>query len=269
MTAPVPATSFDDIYQAEYRRLLRKLRRRAAQDAAGVRHAPGEAHELQGDCGAARYQPRHGRLSYGAGARAVPRRDCSTMLAATRVGQEPETDNAKCPDITGKSGSPSVSFEAFYRAEHARVLCYFRRKAGRDDAPDLTQEAFMRLYGSGKFADLEYPRAYLTRIAHNIWLNRLRQQKRRGILYPFDEACDAPTAPEQERWLEAKDLRRAYWRALRPLSRKTRRIFLMHRLRGMTYRDIADELGMSCKAVEKRIGRALARCRRVAALRHG
>jgi len=191
------------------------------------------------------------------------------MLVAACVGREPDTGNAKRPNITDEPGGPPVSFGAFYRAEHARVFSYFRRKVGRDDAPDLTQEAFMRLYGSGKFADLEYPRAYLTRIAHNIWLGRLRQQKRRGIFYPFDEASDAPTPPEQERRLEAKDLRRAYWRALRPLSRKTRRIFLMHRLRGMTYQGIANELGMSAKAVEKRIGRALARCRRVDALRHG
>jgi RNA polymerase sigma-70 factor (ECF subfamily) len=191
------------------------------------------------------------------------------MLAAARVGHQRDTGTRERPDFSGQPGSPAVSFDAFYRAEHARVLGYFRRKVGRDDAADLTQEAFMHLYGSGKFAELEYPRAYLARIAHNIWLNRLRQQKRRGILYPFDEACDAPTLPEQERRLDARDLRRAYWRALRPLSRKTRRIFLMHRLRGMTYQGIADELGMSCKAVEKRIGRALVRCRRVAALRHG
>lgn len=188
------------------------------------------------------------------------------MLVATRVGREPDAGDAPRRENSATPGSSPISFEAFYQAEHARVFGYFRRKAGRDDAPDLTQEAFMRLYGSGKFAELEYPRAYLTRIAHNIWLNRLRQQKRRGILYPFDETCDAPTLPEQERRLDARDLQRAYWRALRPLSRKTRRIFLMHRLRGMTYQGIADELGMSCKAVEKRIGRALARCRRVDAL---
>lgn len=170
---------------------------------------------------------------------------------------------------TALPGSPPVTFEAFYRAEHEWVLRYFWRRAGRDDAPDLTQEAFMRFYGSGKFATLEYPRAYLATIARNVWLNRLRQQGRRGIIYPFDEAWDAPTPPEQERRREARVLRRAYWRALRPLSRKTRRIFLMHRLRGMTYQGIADELGMSCKAVEKRIGRALARCRRVSALTYG
>lgn len=122
----------------------------------------------------------------------------------------------------------------------------------------------MRFYGSGKLATLEYPRAYLATIARNIWLNRMRQQKRSGIIFPLDE-WDAPTPPEQERHLEAMELRRAYRRALRPLSRKTRRIFLMHRLRGNTYRDIADELGMSCKSVEKHIGRALERCRKVAA----
>ena len=199
----------------------------------------------------------------------MPRCGRGTMVAAARVGQEPDTSTREHHEVSSEPGSPPVSFEAFYRAEHARVFGYFRRKVGRDDAPDLTQEAFVRFYRSGKFATLEYPRAYLTKIAHNIWLNRIRQQKRRRILYPFDEAWDAPTPPEQERWLEARDLRRAYWRALRPLSRKTRRIFLMHRLRGMTYQAIADELGMSCKAVEKRMGCALARCRRVGALRHG
>lgn len=159
----------------------------------------------------------------------------------------------------------AVAFDAFYRAEHARVNGFFRRKVGSDEAADLTQEAFMRLYGSGKLATLEYPRAYLAKIARNIWLNRLRQQKRQGVLYPLDEERDGATPPEQERRFEGKELRRAYWRALRPLSRKTRRIFLMHRLRGMTYRDIADELGVSCKAVENHIGRALARCRKVTA----
>jgi len=159
----------------------------------------------------------------------------------------------------------AAAFEAFYRIEHARVLRYFRGKVGRDDAPDLAQETFMRFYRSGAFARVECPEAYLAKIARNLWLNWIRERKRSGILYPFDEECDSPMPPEQERQFEAMELRRAYWRALRPLSRKTRRIFLMHRLRRMTYRDIADEFGMSCKAVEKRIGRALARCRKVAA----
>lgn len=187
------------------------------------------------------------------------------MVARAHVRSGPDTGTHEGRGALATVLPPPVTFDAFYRAEHARVLRYFWRKAGRDDAPDLAQEAFMRLLGSGAFERVEHPQAYLATIARNLWLNRIRQQRRSGILYPLDEEWDAPTPPEQERQLEAMELRRAYWRALRPLSRKTRRIFLMHRLRGMTYRDIADELGMSNKAVEKRMGRALSRCRKVAA----
>jgi RNA polymerase sigma-70 factor (ECF subfamily) len=189
------------------------------------------------------------------------------MITGTHVRREPDaaTREQEGGSATASARSPHVTFEVFYRAEYARLLRFFQRKVGRDDAPDLTQEAFMRFFRSGAFERIEYPEAYLARIARNLWLNRIRQQKRSGILYPLDEACDAPIPPDQERQFEAMELRRAYRRALRPLSRKTRRVFLMHRLRGMTYQNIADELGISNKAVEKRIGRALARCRKVAA----
>lgn len=156
-------------------------------------------------------------------------------------------------------------FATFYRAERVWLFHYFRRRIGPDAASDLVQEAFTRLLRSGAFDRVEYPRPYLARIAHNLLIERARKIMREGgAACQFDETCDAPVAPEQERHVEAMELRRAFRRALRPLSRKTRRIFLMHRLRGMTYRSIANELGMSNKAVEKHIGRALARCRRVA-----
>lgn len=162
------------------------------------------------------------------------------------------------------STSPA-GFEDFYRAEYRRLLRTLRRRVGPNEAPDLVQEAFMRLLRSGAFDRVEYPRPYLARIAQNLLIERARKIMREGgTACQFDETCDAPVAPEQERQVEATEMRRAYRRALRPLSRKTRRIFLMHRLRGMTYRNIADELGISAKAVEKHMGRALARCRRVA-----
>ena len=49
------------------------------------------------------------------------------------------------------------------------------------------------------------------------------------------------------------------------MSRKTRRVFLMHRLAGKTYRDIAEELGISEKGVTHYMTRALARCWKAAA----
>ena len=85
------------------------------------------------------------------------------------------------------------------------------------------------------------------------------------MLCPLDEAHDAAVEPDQERQFEAMELRRAFRKALLAMPRRTRHIFLMHRLRGMTYAEISDQLGIGIKGVEYHTLRALARCRKVAA----
>ena len=155
-------------------------------------------------------------------------------------------------------GSTAVSFDAFYRAQHARVLGYFRRKAGRDAAPDLAQEVFARLLRSGALERAECPEAYLIRIARNLLID-IKRSKRSAptAFYSLDEERDAVSCADQT-W-------RAFRKALLAMPPRTRRIFLMHRLRGLTYAQIAEQLGLGSKAVEKHIGRALKRCRKVAA----
>lgn len=164
---------------------------------------------------------------------------------------------------------PSAAFTALYQAEHGRLLRYFRRRVGRDAAPDLAQEVFIRLLRSGTLAQIDSPGAWLSRVARNLLIDNARRAKRQqAIIYPLDEARDAPAPPEQGLRLEAVDLRRSYWRALHAMSPKTRRIFLMHRLRQLTYREIAEQLGIGDKAVEYHMTRALALCRRAVAARH-
>lgn len=162
------------------------------------------------------------------------------------------------------AAGPYPTFEAFYRAEHDRMFHFFRRKVGRDEAPDLVQEAFTCVLRSGAFDRLENPNGYLTRTARNLVINRARTWYRKGcMLYPFDEARDASLLPEQEWKIEGRELRAAYRRALLALPTRTRRIFLMHRLKGMSYRAIAEHLGVGEKCIEYHMMRALARCRRI------
>lgn len=163
----------------------------------------------------------------------------------------------------------TAAFAAFYRAEQGRLLRYFRTRVGRDEAPDLVQETFARLLRSGVFERMDNPQAYLTRSARNLLIDRARQQQQsKAVIFPFDEGSDAPVHPEQTWRIEEADLRRAYGRALRSLSRRTRRVFMMHRMRRMTYMEIAKQLGIGDKGVQHhmslaltRIRRALGRCR--------
>jgi RNA polymerase sigma-70 factor (ECF subfamily) len=160
---------------------------------------------------------------------------------------------------------PTAAFEAVYRAEHGRLLRFFRKQVGPDEAPDLVQETFTRLLRSGAFDRVENPAAYLTRSARNLLIERARRKTReQRIALPYDEGRDAPVQPEQAWRIEEADVRRIYRRTLRAMPRRTRRIFLMHRLKGMSYREIAKQTGISDKGVQHHMMRALARCRRAA-----
>lgn len=158
---------------------------------------------------------------------------------------------------------PTVaSFNAFYRSENRRLLRFFGTRVGWDAAPDLVQDAFTRVLRSGPFERLDNPSAYLTRTARNLLIERARRRMReQSVIFPLDDGRDAPVPPEQTWHIEAADLRRAYWQALRDMPKKTRRIFLMHRLRQMTYADIAQYVGIGESGVEYHMARALARCR--------
>lgn len=161
---------------------------------------------------------------------------------------------------------PFPSFDEFYRSENRQLFHFFRRRVGREEASDLTQEAFTRMLRTGAFERVENPRAYLFRAARNLVIERARRGKRKESgLFPFDEGRDAPVGPEQALAIEASDLRRGLRRAILAMPRRTRRIFLMHRLRRQTYREIAEEIGIREQGVEYHMMRALSRCRKAAA----
>lgn len=155
-----------------------------------------------------------------------------------------------------------AAFQTALPAEHARLLRYFNRRVGRDAAPDLVQEVFVRLFGSGALERIENPTAYLTRIARNLLIDRARRKKRDcPIFFPLDEDRDGVSRAEQTWRIEAIDLLRLYRQAVRAMPPKTRRVFVMHRLCHLTYKQIAEQVGISIPTVEYHMMRALTLCR--------
>lgn len=144
--------------------------------------------------------------------------------------------------------------------EHGRALLGFlRRKAGAEEAPDLMQEVFARAAGSAQRGKWINPGGFLRRIAQNLLIDRARYAKRhRAVIHPFEEQRDAACAPQQEWRLEADDVLGLYERAVDAMPFKTRRVFLMHRVDELSYRDIHERLGISIATVEYHMMRALA-----------
>ena len=172
---------------------------------------------------------------------------------------------------SGKEGPtfPSIGLAELHRIHRRRLLRFFARHGARQDAADLVQESFVRLAGARakRGAAIERPEAYLSTIASNLLRDRAKIALRRSLAkhIPADEVPLVGHDPIA--LLEARDQLERLQASLARLSPKTRSIFLAHRRDGMTYKDIANQTGLSVKAVERRMSKAIAHIDR--ALRHG
>ena len=143
------------------------------------------------------------------------------------------------------------------------MLRLFSRRADNDDAIELVNEAFVRLLGIERrlAGVIERPAAYLTRIATNLLKDRARVARRATVCHlPFDEQVHS--GADVHRLHDERDALRRLNEAVARLRPRTREIFLLHRVEGLTYAQIADEVGMSVKGVKKQMAKALFELRR-------
>jgi len=148
------------------------------------------------------------------------------------------------------------ALEALFREEGPGLRRYFRYRLRNDeDALDYVQEVFARLVAAVRDGTPSQPVAYLRRIAMNLLIDRSRSER------PVHCAITVEIAvpPEQEEALLVKDVMTTYEAALESMTDRTRTVFLLYRVEGLKYREIADRLGVSIPAVQKHMARALER----------
>jgi len=125
----------------------------------------------------------------------------------------------------------------------------------REDAAEIAQEAWLRMFRLEEPGLLQNPKAFLFQTASNLAIDRARRTEiERRFQDPVDEEEGHPSA---ERSVAAEESLRLVELALRELPEKCRQAFVMHRGRDMSYPEIAEALGVSTSMVEKYIIRAL------------
>lgn len=141
-----------------------------------------------------------------------------------------------------------------------RLLRSVVRVSGRaDEAEDLLQSAFVRLEEYGRRAEVVSPRAFMVRVASNLARDddRRLRARRECSVEVLDPATICDDHPLQHEVFEARERLERVMAALESLGPRTRDIFLMHRVDGLKYREIAEIRGVSVSAVEKHIARAV------------
>ena len=129
-------------------------------------------------------------------------------------------------------------------------------------AADIVQESWLRLSKVWAGEKVNHPKALLFRIGANLARDELRRRKRQGGLLESSRPAEEPRAPAAEDKALLDEQLDQVRLAINALPPKCQRVFLLKRLEGKTYREIASSEGISEKTVENQMTRALKLIRR-------
>jgi RNA polymerase sigma-70 factor (ECF subfamily) len=134
------------------------------------------------------------------------------------------------------------------------------RSLSQSDADDLIQEAYSRIW-SAELGSVQNARAYLYATLRNLLLEQARHaqivpMERMGEI---DDLRVSSTEYEPERRVAARQELQRLWRLLAALPQQCRRTFELRRLKGLSQREAAAEMGISERTVEKHLAKALER----------
>jgi RNA polymerase sigma factor (sigma-70 family) len=154
------------------------------------------------------------------------------------------------------------AFQQIYTQYSNKVYSYFKRKTNSDeDACDLLQTTFLKLWQYRKSLSDDYLlEQHLFHISKTVFIDYLRKQNKRSYLQKemLAKAAVADYSNPAASFSVASQLSAAL--ALMPDVR--RRVFELNRLHGYSYKEIAELLSISVKAVDNNLSKALKELRR-------
>ncbi|AXG73098.1 RNA polymerase sigma factor [Flavobacterium arcticum] len=155
-----------------------------------------------------------------------------------------------------------ITFSSFFK-DHAKSLrnYLFYKFGNEEQADDVTQEAFIKLWQNCADVPPEKAKSFLYTVANNTSLNHIAHQK--VVLQYVKKNTHVYTDGQDPEFLmEEEQFKVKLQKAIDGLTEAQRTAFLLHRIDGKKYHEIAEILGISIKAVEKRIHGALVELRK-------
>lgn len=148
------------------------------------------------------------------------------------------------------------TFNKVYDNHGKAVWRFLFFKCGdKAQADDLVQETFVKLWQHCAKVPFEKAKSFLFTVANNRFLNEVAHKK--VVLKYAGEQGAAVENQSPQFLLEEKQFYQKMQNAIAGLSEAQRTAFLLNRIEGKKYKEIAQILDISVKAVEKRMSMAL------------
>lgn len=190
--------------------------------------------------------------------------------ASSHEGSEPRTQNSSTPKKDGldlmrrvKAGDHEAFGTVLGMYWHPLVLYAEALLGCLDSAYDAVQEAFVRLWeGRRKWQTSGSVRVWLFRTVRNVCIS---QQRKRSVRARWAAGVGGVSEPQPSTPLEETEnaeLRAAIENALGALPSRRREAFTLFYLRDLSYREVADVMGIREQTVANYLQAALAELRR-------
>lgn len=186
-----------------------------------------------------------------------------------------ELNTVDSSDDPAPAAAPERRAELVVRLfrEHNEALVRFLalRLRSQQEAREVAQEAYVRMLNLEQPGAVNFLRAFLFRTATNLAVDRIRHRQtvhriaRSGKFW--EELAGSPSAEQSAVHAEEFSL---VERLIEELPPKCRRAFLLHKVYGLEFAQIAKQMGLKERMVRKYVVRAVTYCRAgLDAVRHG
>ncbi|AOA57921.1 sigma-70 family RNA polymerase sigma factor [Acinetobacter larvae] len=149
-----------------------------------------------------------------------------------------------------------------YQQHHFWLYQWLRNKlSSTDRAEDVLQDTFVRILKSKELFKLKEPRAFLCTTAKHIIVDQARREKiEQNYLHYASQWADEQFYPSPEQLLSVIELLDQLALTLSRLEERPRKILLWHYLDGISQIEIAAQLQLSVKTVQRDLTKALVYC---------
>src|ERR1044072_4960111 len=161
---------------------------------------------------------------------------------------------------TGSSHAQRIS-RLFSEHNDALIQFLATRLRSVQEAKEGAQEAYVRLLSLEDSGAVSFRRAFLFKTAANLAVDRIRSRNRQRQALDAglcDENRETPTPDREAASAPEVEIVR---RLVGELAPESRRAFLLHRVHGAEFSEIAKEMGLSERMVRHYVLRAVLYCR--------
>jgi len=169
----------------------------------------------------------------------------------------------RAPIFMPRSICEEETFNRVFSNYAESLINFIYYKSGNySGAEDIMQEAYVKLWKECAKVPVDKAKSFLYTVAKNTFLNQVKHQ---SIVLKFEKQGHSQITQESPQYLlEEAEFKEKLERAIAALPEDQRVVFLMNRIDKMKYREIAEHLNLSVKAIEKRMSKALVELRKVA-----